>query len=371
MRRVALLSALALVACEVDFAKKDIADPGLARRIAQQKAQLQSAPNDGAAWLALADMYFAADQFFDAADAYVRAEALGAPKTPVLAGLANTYLKLGYYQKSIDRLKSCFQLNRNEPMCLYALGTIMESNGDERSLADARRAYMHFLAVAGEHERAAYVKSRIDQITARIGPPDPTETIAIGPSSQPASQPAGAPPGAHGAAPTNEPTAPNAPSSPHAPGSPTGAPATNGPAGVPGHGDGDSQDVGQLNAYGLAIQKALAATRANDIPAAQTAYTEALKLRPGDPSARAGLAETYLAQGKIDDAAKMIEGAYDDHPTDPQVRWMFGTVMLQAQRRQREAIEAWESLVEEYPDIAGQLGIPQRLEAAKKFMGPN
>lgn len=345
MRRVALLSALVLVACEVDFGTKPVADPGLARRIAQKKAELQSTPNDGGAWLALGDLYFAADQYFDAADAYVRAEALGAPQSPVLAGLANSYLKLGYYQQSIDRLKKCFQINRNEPMCLYALGTVMESNGDERSLADARRAYMHFLAVAGEHERAAYVKSRIDQITARIGPPDPNETIAIGPASQPASQPAAPPP---------------------AP-----PPESSGPPGVPGHGDGDSQEVGELNAYGLALQKALTATRNNDLPGARAAYQEALADRPGDPSARAGLAEVYLAEGNISEAAKLIEATYDDHPTDPQVRWMFGTVMLRAERRQREAIEAWESLVEEYPDIAAQLGIPQRLEAAKKFMGPN
>lgn len=359
-----LVSALILTGCEVDFAKKPIADPGLARRIAQQRATLNTNPNDGAGWLALGDMFFEGEQYFDAADAYVRAENAGGPKTPIIAGLSNTYLQLGYYQVAIERLKKCFQLNRNEPMCLYALGSILESNGDERSMADARRAYLHFLAVASSHPKAAYVKSRVDQINARIGPPDPSEMMPPGatPPGHPATQPSAPdePDDRPDQMPADHPPMPSA-DAPH---------GTGGPTAVPGHGDGDSQDVGQLNAYGLAIQKALNATQKNDIPAAQTAYREALKLRPGDPSARAGLAETYLAQDRVDDAAKEIEGAFDAHPTDPQVRWMFGTVMLKAGRRQKEAIEAWESLVEEYPDIAAQLGIPQRLEAAKKFMGP-
>ena len=77
-----------------------------------------------------------------------------------------------------------------------------------------------------------------------------------------------------------------------------------------------------------------------------------------------------IAEGEIDAAVKEIAGAYDEHPEDPQVRWIFGLVMLQAKQRQKEAFEAWESLVEEYPQIANQLGIPARLEAAKRFMKP-
>jgi Flp pilus assembly protein TadD len=70
----------------------------------------------------------------------------------------------------------------------------------------------------------------------------------------------------------------------------------------------------------------------------------------------------------MSEAVTTVERAYRVAPEDPQVRWAFGLIMLQARRRTDEAVKAWESLVAEEPDLAERLRLPERLESIRQFM---
>ena len=115
--------------------------------------------------------------------------------------------------------------------------------------------------------------------------------------------------------------------------------------------------------------KAIHAVKKNDAKTAETAYHEALSIRPDDPSALAGLAEIQLSQNRLDEAVKTIEKAYSLHETDLQVRYVFGETMLRARKRTADAIEAWKALMAEDPELAKQLGIPERLKAIEQLTG--
>jgi len=56
-------------------------------------------------------------------------------------------------------------------------------------------------------------------------------------------------------------------------------------------------------------------------------------------------------------------------PEDPQVRFMFGSILLRADERTDEAIAAWQSLLRDQPEIAEQLGIRERLAAVRRAGG--
>ena len=215
-------------------------------------------------------------------------------------------MSIGYYDQVEQLLRDCFAKNRGEPGCLYAAGELMMMVGTKPAQEAARSVWAQFVAVAPDHLRANYVRSELDQLNARLGPPSAAPKRAAPPPSQPASQPASRP----AAAPTE--TAPEQPSG-----------NAVDPA-VPGHAQGpQGRDVGELNPFGVAIQKAMVAIRNNDAPGAESAYREALEIRPNDASALAGLSEAQFSQRRIDDAVASIEKAWSIDPSDAQVRWVF------------------------------------------------
>ncbi len=336
---------LLLFACEVDFTKPKAPDPGLAQRIAQRKNDLLKNPNDAATLLELAQLQHEAGLAFDAADTFLAARRNGLDDIRINAGLTNTYFELGYLKSGIEELKSCIEKDRNNPECLLAYGRLIEGDDSQRAKQELRQVWLRFLQVAPNHPKANYVRGSLEQLDAQLG-------TAKEPPEEPASQPAD-----DGAAPI----APDAP-----------PPA--GVAAIPGHPGGTpeaSNDVGELNEFGQALSEAIEAVNKNDGVAAEAAFRRALKIRPDDPSAMAGLAETLFAQNKQEEAVKTVEKAYELDAKDPQVRWTFGLIMMRNQKRMSEAIAAWEALNREDPDYAQRLGIPQRLEAVKKLMSPS
>jgi Tfp pilus assembly protein PilF len=327
---------LGLAACDLEIGRPRL-DPALERRLAERQAAVRARPDDLQAALSLAEGQLEAKQLFAAAEGFRAAATRDPSSARAHAGQFLTYLELGYIEAGIEAMKACFQLDREQPDCLYGFGALMELDGSERALREGRFVWHRLLEVAPDHRKAAYVRSALEQLDARLGPQAPR------------------------AAPTAE-EAPAQPADPHA-----GVP---GAAALPGHGAGDGQPVGQLNPFGQAIAKAIEAVKANDAPRAEAAFREALAARPDDPGALAGLAESMFAQGRQPDALATIQKAYQLDPKDAQVRWAFGLIMLRNRQRTAEAIAAWESLVAEDPEYAAQLRIPELLEGHRKAGAP-
>lgn len=311
-------------------------DPNLERRIAQKMAQVTSAPADAQAEIELAELYFEGQRYFEAADHFQAASTKGGDVTRVASGLAITYLELGFIPAMVEQLKRCFERDINHPGCLYAFGNLLERDGSPDALAEARRTYLRFLNFAPpDHPRIAYVKSAVEQLNARL----PKEALEAPPNA-PASAPAGNP-----ALPPNH---------------PSGGPAL--PAHNAAKGD---EDVGELNAFGRAIQKAMDAANKGDLASAELAFKEAIAVAPNDAGAKAGLAETLYAQRKKAEAKTVVEAAHRLDPNDPQVRYTYGLIMLEEPGKKAEALAAWEALMAAEPGYAEQLRLKERIAAAR------
>jgi tetratricopeptide (TPR) repeat protein len=331
VKRLAPVAALALLGCELDVHRPRL-DPAIERRLAERRAAADARPDDLEAALALAEAQLEARQLFAAAEGFKAAATRAPSSARARAGQFTAYLELGYIEAGIEAMKACFQLDREQPDCLYGFGALMELDGSERALREGRFAWRRFLEVAPAHPRAPYVRSALEQLEARLGPdaPQPAPTGAV-----------------------------------------EGEDAPGGAAPIPGHGGAAAPagPVGQLNPFGQAIAKAVEAVKRSDAPGAEAAFREALAVRPEDAGAMAGLAEALFAQGRQPDAVKTVEQAHRLDPRDPQVRWAFGLIMLRNRTRTEEAVAAWESLLAEDPEYADQLRIPELLDAYRKGPG--
>ncbi len=355
-----IFSQIFMVGCELEFQTQKTLPDGLARRIAQKRDELRQRPQDAEPVIQLAELYIEGERWFEAAETLDLARQRGASEDPrVLGGFAVVYLSLGYYRQVDRNLQACFQRSPREKLCLYAAGEFMMLIGSEPALQAARTVWRSFVKLAPNHPKAPYVRSALDRLDQQLGPPGRAASQPGGAASQPADA-AGQPAGSGSSSPQAQ--AVDSPSeTDHGQGA---SPPT-----IPGHaGATADQDVGELNPFGQAIQRALTADRNNDPSTAETAYREALSIRPNDVSALSGLAEAQLAQRKVDEAVTTIEKAWSIDPADPQARWVFGRVMLSAQRRTDEAIKAWEALARDNPEYARQLDLQQRIEAAKTYL---
>ena len=119
--------------------------------------------------------------------------------------------------------------------------------------------------------------------------------------------------------------------------------------------------------YREAMQRAIEARQKSDARAAEVEYRAALKATPKDPLALAGVAEMLFAQDKTADALQPAELAYELAPKEPEVRWVFGLVMLAKNKRTDDAIAAWEAIIKDTPDYAQQLGLAERLKVIKTY----
>lgn len=119
--------------------------------------------------------------------------------------------------------------------------------------------------------------------------------------------------------------------------------------------------------YAEAMLRAIEARKKSDARAAEVEYRAALKAKPKDPLALAGVAEMLFAQDKAVDAMQPAELAYELMPTEPEIRWVFGLVMLAKNKRTDDAIAAWEAIIKDTPEYAEQLGLADRLKVIKTY----
>jgi tetratricopeptide (TPR) repeat protein len=336
MRTVGAL--LVVAACGVDFDIRKAPEPGLARRIAERKNEVLQNPNDVEAQIQLGLLQVEGELWFEAAETLLAAKQRGRDDVRINAALTTAYFQLGYAKSGIEELKACLQKDRSQPDCLFSYGKLIEGDPNENAQQELRAVWLRFLALAPAHPKAGYVRSSLDQLNARLGPPKPPPDAA-------ASQPSGEPPP---------------------------APVEHGAAPVPGHPGGSPEGregVGELNPFGQALAKAFEAAQRNDPSAAAAAFREALAIRPDDPGALAGLAEMLFAQNQMGEAIANAEKAFQLDPKDAQVRWAFGLVMMKNGRRTKEALAAWQALRKDDPEYAEKLGVTKQLEAIEKVMG--
>ncbi len=313
-------------ACTLDFDRPGaLVHPELRAAIDQKERHWHAHQEDTKALVDLAGLYLEAGQLFKAVTSFSRARKKAPDNTRIAAGLAEGYLELGYVRASVEELRGCFRVNREEPDCLWVFGSLLERDGSTEAIRQARLAWNRLLAVAPGHPRAAYIRSAIAQIDAKLGPARPTD-------AQPSTQPG-----------------PSAP--PEAPIPKHPVPKTEG------------QDVGALNAFGQAIQRAFLAMQKRDPGAAETAYKEALQLSPDDPSAMAGLSEALFAQRKQQEAQKIIEDAYKKHKQSPQVLFAYGLILSASSQGREKALGAWKTLLNAHPEYAQQLRLKARIQA--------
>ena len=332
----ALFSCLLVLGCSVDFEQRKQPDSDMASRIARKQSEVLQSPSDVEKRLQLGALLLEGEQWFEAADAFLQAKNQGSNDIRVHAGLTTAYYELGYMTPMVESLKSCIQMDRSNPECLFAYAKLIEPDRSERAQEELRRVFSQLLMVSPNFRKAPYVRSSLKQLDAKLGPPkEPVSRAA----SQPAKQ-----------------DQPDKAASQPVPGHPGGA-------------EGDTrEDVGELNPFGRAISEAIQAVQSNDAVTAEAAFRRALVIRPKDPGATAGLAETLFAQNKQAEAVKTIEHAYALDKTDAQVRWAFGLIMIQNKKRLTEALAGWEALNNDDPEYAKRLGIPERLAVIKKFM---
>lgn len=318
---------LAAVGCDLGTKRAPL-DPEAAKAAVQLVERIEKNPSDGPARLELGDLYWKAGRVFEAADQYKFAMDLSPSEPRAYAGLSDAYEKLGFYQQSFDVLVRCAQTVARSEECVLRIGFALKSDGTKEALSQAAQAFGHFLSIAPNHPRAEEVKKAMADIAAKLGALPKTQTATPAEDADPTSRPD---------IPEHEAAKPGEP-------------------------------IGELNAFGAAIGRALDAVKRNDAKAAETALHEALAISPDDVGANAFLAETYLAQGKMDEAIKQADKAYALDPKDSQARWVFGLVYIRANKDMKKGVDAWRALVADDPDYAEKAGVTKTLQQVEGMM---
>lgn len=348
MRR-AILGFLLLGACG-DLARSE-PNPAAAKKIAEARAAYEASPNDLSKVVALADAYNEGGRAIDAADGYQKAVALGSKDPRVFGSLAALYVKFGYLQSSVDNIRGCMESNREHPDCFYALGALFELDPNRQMQSQARRAFNTFIEIAPpNHPKLALVRSKIDQLNARLGPESAEQPMPNDPHGGGAA--GGDPHAGMGQQPQQQ------------------QPAAGDPhAGIGGTEDTDG--VGELNPFGAALQKAFAFVQKNDAVGAEKSFREALAIRSEDATALSGLAQALLAQNKMVEGLAAAEQAVKSEPQDAQSRYTLGLALLRAGRSAddvKRGVEAWEGLLKDEPEYAKQMQVDQQLERIRRLM---
>ncbi|MBX2814263.1 MAG: tetratricopeptide repeat protein, partial [Myxococcales bacterium] len=393
MRRFYHLFLVACVACESGSVVYDSpVDAGLERRLAQARVNaVQSGSTD--ALVTLGQTALEAKKYFEAAENFLKAREQGPESTLIYAGLARTYVELGYTVSSVDAIRQCFRLNRTEPDCLYAFGTLITSDPSDKAQREAQRTWERFLRVApANHPQRGYVESTLAQLNSKYGRLTTEQIVGTKTSgkapSPPSNQPSSSAANSQRQTSTSSAWAQKSTKAvdPHqTAGDPHGTAkdphaVTGDPHAVIGdphvvakdnstNGD-DSPPVGELNQFGAALQKAYQAWANKDPVGAESAFRKALDIRPNDAPAMAELARVLTETNKIVEAEDWVNKAWAAAPNDPQVRFAFGFVLLQARKRPKEAIEAWRDLQKDHPDFARKSGVTEMLKTIDNATSP-
>lgn len=318
-------ASLGILGCEVGPSGPEV-PAELAGEIARAKLAARSDPAQA---VALGQLQRKAGLLFDAAETLLSASAAGV-NTPALHGaLARTNLELGYAQSAYQSIQACFAIDRLYPECSYAWAMLLEEVSGEESMRERQATWRRFLAHAPEdHPKRPYAVSALAQLDAQLGPQrlpppvPPTQTSSVGTST---------------AAPA---VATSSVARPHAGGVASG-----------------DQPVGELNPFGLALQRAYAAWQAGDLASAAAGFEAGLTERPGDAGATIELARVRHEQGRTEEAFRLADAAYAAAPEDPQVRFGYGYVNLLNRRNGPQALAAWQALLRDDPDYAKEMGV--------------
>lgn len=341
---VAVLLAGSSIACG-DLSKTE-ANPAAKEKIARARLAYDAAPNDIKAIVALADAYTDANHMLEAVDGYQKAIELGAKDPRVYGALAGLYIKFGYLQSAVDNIKGCMAVDRNDPECMLAIGLLFETDGGKQMQAQARQAFNSMLAVAPNHPKAALVRSKLDQLNARLGPAEEGEAEEAPHGAE------GSPHGGGAAVDENDPNVKD----PH--------------AGIGGKPE-PNEEVGELNEFGAALQRAFEAVQKQDAAGAEKAFREALALQPNDATALAGLSQSLLVLKKYPEAKKNAEAAVKADPKDPQARYTLGMAFMRGAESAEDVkrgIAAWEEFLRDDPEAAKQFRVKEQLDEIQRMI---
>ncbi|MFO0723425.1 MAG: tetratricopeptide repeat protein [Myxococcota bacterium] len=327
VQRALLLLLIFSAGCDFGMRPRPLA-PEQAQAANALVERLERDPKDGRARLELGQVYLDAKRYFQAADQLKYAVDLMPGEQKAYAGLADAYLKLNFYQQSFDALVRCAQTVGQNEDCLIRIGDALKSEGTKEALQQAATAYRRALSMAPNHPDAPRINKALADIAAQAGALPETAT---------ATPTANVPP----------------------PGHPT----------IPEHEGAEGEEpVGALNPFGAAIGRALDAVKNKDAAAAEKALNEALALSPKDVGANAFLAETYLAQGRMNDAIPQAEKAYQLDPQDSQARWVLGLVYIRTAKDMKKGVQVWQDLARDDPKYAEQAGVTKTLEQVQQML---
>lgn len=318
----------------------DLGGPGPAILSSEDGARLDAARRAAASGpegqLRYAQVALEVGRLFEAAEAF-RAAEQGGLKTPALfAGKALTYVRLGYMGTTVGALRQCFQRSPREPDCLLAFARLIETDPSEGAQRELHRTWARFLLVAPrDHPERGYAQSALAQLEGRFGALSQDELL-------------GRPPKSAASRPGDEAGSENPPP----------------PSGVPGHEGAGASAIGELNPFGQALQKAYAAWSEKKLDDAEAAFRDALKIRSEDAATLAELGRLLQEKKEPKEARELVNRAWTIAPDEPQVQYAFGLVNLQNRTRGKEALEAWQALLQSNPDYARQLGVERLLEEA-------
>ena len=312
MKRIAYLIAATVVAACTRYDAPSKLSPAVEREL-RSLAEAASATETADAWQTVGAIYEREGRWLQAAEAYLRAAtAEDSVPADVRGDLARVYLRLGYEGAVVRELRTCLRDAPREPDCLLTFARLVESQGDPGSLREARRLYTTFLDAAPDHPEADLARSTLAQLGGELRE-DRTASASTSPPEPPDD----------------------------------GAPSP------------------QLNPFGAAISRALAAARDGRPEEAVRGFEEALEIQPDNPGALVGLAEALSSAGKATQSDEVLNRALELAPEDPQVLFVAGALAARTGRT-GAVVQHWSRLRSLHPEIAEQLGISERLNAMQR-----
>lgn len=116
------------------------------------------------------------------------------------------------------------------------------------------------------------------------------------------------------------------------------------------------------------LLKEAASLESSDPAAAEARYRQAADAAPRESSARISLARVILAQGRLDEARKLIDDLADRGYLEPEAERLQAEILLQSLGRQVGTVEACRAALAASPDdLRLQWNLAQSLAAASQY----
>jgi tetratricopeptide (TPR) repeat protein len=138
--------------------------PDASARIAEAHKAVEADPKNRAAWVALGNAYFDAEQPRASIDAYEHALQLGADDPDVITDQGVMYLAMGDYQKALANFQKAYRLDPNHKQSLFNMG-VAYANMDD--VARAEETWNKVIQTAPGTQTAAEARAAIERLRAR------------------------------------------------------------------------------------------------------------------------------------------------------------------------------------------------------------